>query len=241
MSLEKINVTLYDLLGYVLPGFLILLGVSILEATFAHSHIFYIARLVKNPVVATILAYFLGQIAHVTASWLKDRYRKRFTDYAFRLSVPLRKRVKEELRTFYDLPEDVLGAAKLTTLETYQLSEAYLSVTGGHLDRDVYLAREGFAKSTMVALTFFGLALLACLIPGGAVVQTQPESASLIRVTWYGTLGMALAAWAAAAVFRRQFLFFSRLKNNSAMLAFLAHRQKEEKLAQMSKEAVKTP
>lgn len=230
MSLEKISVTLYDLFGYVLPGFLILLGVSVIEATFVHSNVFYLARLVKNPVVVTILAYFLGHMAHATASWLKRRFRRAFTDDANRLSAPLYARVKEEIRSFYGLPEGGDDAARLDTLETYQLSEAYLSIAGGHLDRDVYLAREGFAKSTMVAAAFLALTLIACVVAGGAAVRVQAAADSLVRMTWYGTVLAALCAVWAAAVFRRQFLFFSRIKNNYAMLAFLAHRRKDTRL-----------
>ena len=39
MSLDKISVTLYDIFGYLLPGYIIVAGASIFEATFSKSSI----------------------------------------------------------------------------------------------------------------------------------------------------------------------------------------------------------
>jgi hypothetical protein len=230
MSLDKINVTLYDLLGYVLPGFIVLFAGSIVEATFFHSHLFYLAKLIKNPVLIVILAYFIGQILHATASGLKQRLRRQFTDENNRLSTPLYERVKEELRDFYDLPGEGDNPAQMSTLDTYMLTEAYMAISGGYLDRDVYMAREGFSKSTMVAMTLLALTFAACALHGDTVLRLQETPNSVARLSWYGSAIAALLAFGAALVFRRQFLFFSRIKNNYTMLTFLANRQKETKL-----------
>ncbi len=61
MGLDKISVTLYDLLGYLLPGYVLLLASSVAEASYwERSSLFSVSSIGHNPVLAAIAAYFLG-------------------------------------------------------------------------------------------------------------------------------------------------------------------------------------
>ncbi len=225
MNFEKISVTIYDILGYILPGFVVLFAISLIEATFLRSHVLYLERLAHNPVIATVIAYFLGQVSHAIASWLKVKRRVWFTDEKNRLSKPVLARTEEELRAFYGI--NLTDGCFLNTLEMYQLAEGYVAVSGGFSDRAVYLAREGFAKAGMVAMFFLFGTLVSCAVSGGAVVRLSSSPSDMVELSWIGTASCALLVIWMALIFRRQFLFFSRLKNNYTLLAFLAYRLKE--------------
>lgn len=51
MGLDKISVTLYDLLGYLLPGYVLLLACSVAEASFWGSSVFALSRISRNPIL----------------------------------------------------------------------------------------------------------------------------------------------------------------------------------------------
>jgi len=70
MGFDKISVTLYDLLGYLLPGFIFLLVCSVAEASWFGTSLFALARYKNNPIAASIIAYFLGQAGHALATWV---------------------------------------------------------------------------------------------------------------------------------------------------------------------------
>ncbi|MEO6390721.1 MAG: hypothetical protein ABIP75_02645, partial [Pyrinomonadaceae bacterium] len=64
MGLDKITLSLYDFFGYLLPGYILFVAASVVEATFTGFNFFALTRLNKNLVLAAAAAYFMGQIAH---------------------------------------------------------------------------------------------------------------------------------------------------------------------------------
>ncbi len=235
MNIEKLTSALYDFLGYILTGSIGLFALAVLDRTFCGGNSLSLYRFSAHPGGSTVLAYCAGVVSHALAGWLKNRCRNvRFfgrewgwanrlmSDEGARLGSRLPQRVQAEIADFYALDR---SEGEFSTLERYQLSEAYLAVSGGYADRDVYMAHEGFAKSARVSLLFLTAVLLAAGGAGGAMIRITGGSGGGSRwVTWFASVGCLILT----NIFRARFLFFNRLKNNFTQLAFLAHRQKEK-------------
>jgi len=226
MNLEKITTTIYDILGYVIPGFIVLFAFCIADASFVHSHSLCLQRLSKHPVFTTVLAYVSGLVCHVIAAWLKTQFPRHFDSSKNRISERISARVHAELHEFYSIPKS--EEQNLSTLETYQLSEAYSSVSGGFADREVYMAHEGFSKSAMVSTFFLGIIAFATVFMGGTVIQIGTSPITYVHFNWWGTLVGSLGILGITILFKKRFLFFNRLKNNYTLLAFLARRLKDK-------------
>lgn len=216
--MDKISVTLYDLLGYVLPGCVLLFTLSLIEATFLGSHHLPISALARNVGLSAVACYFLGAVAHSVGSILKDRLPNLFYDKSNRLDPDILNRAREIAKDIYGLSKD--PERELTSLETYLLADSYVVASGKLVEREVLMAREGFYKASMVAMAVLSLTLLCAAIIGGATVQFGASSSqSLSRIA---TLSFTLCGVALSMVFRRSFRFFNRIKVNNTILLFMA-------------------
>lgn len=223
MSLDKISLTLYDFLGYLLPGYVLILVCSLVESTFLGTNLFSLSCITDNLLPITVIAYFLGQASHGIGSLLKEWRYGWFSDRSLRLSSPLLERVQEVAKDTYGVK---LGdGEKLDTLELYLLADSYVVASGGSIERDVLMAREGSFKASMVAFGFLSLVLFSSLIVGGTKIQAQPGT--FTRLTWITTTALAVVTLCLTLLFRRRFVFFNRVKVNNALLAFLALREKD--------------
>jgi hypothetical protein len=224
MGLDKISVTLYDLLGYLLPGYVLLLACSVAEASYwERSSLFSVSRISRNPVLAAVAAYFLGQASHAVASWIKAKRYRWFDDRgSYRLSPEVADRVYEVILETYGIKPD--GDRKLSKIDRYLLADSYIVASGGSVERDIMTAREGFFKASSVAFAALALTVLSTLFAPHTRVQTQPDvfiyptRLSVVALTAF----LLLFVW----LFRQRFIFFSCVKNNNALLTFLALRQK---------------
>lgn len=223
MSLDKMSLTLYDFLGYLLPGYVLVFGCSLLESTFLDSDLFHLSRVADDLLLFTVLAYFFGHAGHRIGSLLKDWRYGWFRDRNRRLSAPVFERAREVVKDAYGIKLD--EGEKLDTLETYLLADSYVVASGGSTERDVLMAREGFSKASMVAFGFLSLILLSSLIVGGTKVQTQ--SGAFTQLTWSTTTVLAVAMLSLTLLFRGAFIFFNRVKINNTLLTFLALREKD--------------
>lgn len=216
--MDKISVTLYDILGYLLPGCLLLCATSLTEATFVGSHHLSFSAMTANPALSAVACYFLGAIAHSIGSIIKDRKPHLFRDKDNRLDTDILERAKEIARDLYGLAGE--GKRELTDLEMYLLADSYVIARGRLVEREVLQAREGYYKASMVAMAVLSLVLMCAGIFGGVAVQFGPKSvATLSRVA---TLSSGLAGVILTLVFRRSFRFFNRVKVNNTILLFMA-------------------
>ncbi len=218
MNVDKISLTLYDFLGYILPGCIFLFACSIFEATFLVSSLFAITHIKDNLVFSIVIAYFLGQISHRIGSLLKDRKYKWFHDNQHRLSTPLYRHIENSLLEMYELKLE--EEEKINTLETYLLADSYLVACGQTAERDTLMAREGFQKASMVSFGLMSLNLLLTLFKGGAKIQSAPATYSNL---YFGATTVALIlSIGLTLLFRNSFLFFNRLKLNNTLVIALA-------------------
>src|SRR5205085_9652036 len=150
MGLDKISVTLYDLLGYLLPGYVLLLACSVAEACFWGSSVFALSCISRNPILSAVVAYFLGQASHAIGSWIKAKRYKWFDDRgSYRLNPEIAERVTQVIQETFGLKleED----KKLSKIDRYVLADSYIVASGGSVERDILMAREGFFKASVVA------------------------------------------------------------------------------------------
>jgi len=232
MGLDKISVTLYDLLGYLLPGYILLFACSVAEASFWGSSLFALSRVGRNPVLAAVVAYFLGQASHAVGSWIKARRYKWFDDRgSYRLNPEIAERVQQVLQETYGLKLE--GEKKLSKIDRYLLADTYILASGGSVERDILTAREGFFKASSVAFAVLALNIFSMLFAPHARIQVQPNVFILPTRTSIVALTVlfVLLVW----LFRQRFIFFNCIKNNNALLTFLALRQ--QKIEEQSRPA----
>lgn len=223
MSLDKISLTLYDFLGYLLPGYILVLGASIVESTFLDSDLLTLSRISDNPLPFVILAYLVGVASHSVGSILKAWKFQWFSGKPYYLSDAVFEQVRQTVKDTYNIqPEE---GAKISTLETYLMADSYVLASGGCAERDVIMAREGFCKASMVATSFLSLVLIVSMFVSGASIQTLPGSYTNLNLAWTGLLAVTVLVM--AFIFRWGMLFYNRVKINNAMLIFLALRAKD--------------
>ncbi len=225
MSLEKLGLTLYDFLGYLFPGFVLVMAGSIIEASFLKTDLLALSSIGSLIYVHIITSYFLGHISHRIGSLLKDRFWKLFLDRGGRISPELLASVDKGIEEAYGLTMTTDKAKR--ALERYQLADSYLVVSGGSNERDVLMALEGFQKGSMVAFLFLSLTLLSTLFVGGASVQ--PASGVYAPLGIWVTVIFGIGFFIVALLFRNSFLFYNRVKNNSILLEFLAAWKRESR------------
>lgn len=219
--MDKITVTLYDLLGYLLPGYILLLACCIAEASFWGSSLFALSRIGRNPILGAIVAYFLGQTSHGIASLIKTKKYKLFDDRGrYRLNAEVSERIVEALKETYALKLE--PDRQLSRIDIYLLADSYVLASGGYVERDMLTAREGFFKSSMIALAALAVTVFSTLFAGLARVQVQPQN--FMVATRLSVVLLAVFLIALSWLFRERFIFFNRAKNNNALLTFLALR-----------------
>jgi protein-S-isoprenylcysteine O-methyltransferase Ste14 len=223
MGLDKISVTLYDLLGYLLPGYVLLLACSIAEASFWGSGVFALSRISRNPILAAVVAYFLGQASHAVGSWIKTKRYKWFDDRgSYRLNPEVCEQVSQVLQETYGLK---LGEdKKLSKIDRYVLADSYIVASGGSVERDILMAREGFFKASVVAFAVLSLTVFSTLFAPVARIQVQPGV--FVFPNRFGIISLTIILLLLVWLFRQRFIFFNCIKTNNALLTFLALRQK---------------
>lgn len=216
--MDKISVTLYDLLGYILPGCILLFTSSLVEATFAGSHHLSLSAMTANLALSVVACYFLGAVAHSIGSILKDWLPGFFSDKKSRLDKSILDRAKEMAKGLYGFAEE--DKRDLTTLEIYLLADSYVIASGKTVEREILQAREGFYKASMVAMAALSIAFFFAAIFGGAVVQFGAKSVE--ELSRMSTLLLGLMGVILTLVFRRGLRFFNRVKVNNTILLFMA-------------------
>lgn len=232
MNLDKAALTLYDFLGYLLPGYVLIFVSSLVESTFLNTALLSLSTIGKNLLIATVAAYFLGQASHRVASLGRDwnrRIRKgknrltgRMNDN--RLHPAVYGRVLEEIKDAYSL--DLAEGDKLGGLDIYLLADSYVVASGASPERDMLMAREGFFKTSMVAFGIMFLVFVGSLLVGGLKIQSQPGAVTQMNSVATGLV--ALAALGLAALFRTGFNFYNQIKSNNIRTIFLALRSKDK-------------
>lgn len=218
MALDKIALTLYDLLGYLIPGYVWLLNASLLEANYGHSSLLSFAAITENTITFALVAYFLGHLSHAVGSLLRARWHTLFSDGTNRLCPAIQECVRQHLAGVYGIPKEACDS--FNNLDVYLLTDAYVMASGVDTDREVLMAREGFHNAAMVAFAGLSLTLVAILVLGD--VQYQLAAGTKAGLGIGPTIALLVLAVSATLLFRQRFAFHARVKVNTSSLLFLA-------------------
>jgi len=243
--MDKISLTLYDLMGYLLPGAVILFACSILESTFLGSDLLGLPHITDNLIVAAVAAYFLGHLGHRLSSILGQLYHSPgvrrikarvprkvkakmgmlLGGEMYRLSDPLFRLVRKTVQQAYRI--ELAEEEKLNTLEIYILADSYVTASGGSVERDIWIVVEGFYKTSMASFGILSLVLLSSVFAGGAIIRAHPEV--LLALGWQLTATLAAVTILVTLLIRTGCVFYGQLKRNNTYALFLALRRKEER------------
>ena len=224
MSLNSITLTLFDIFGYILPGFVVLFAVSIFESSFTSLQLLNFTESSRSILTSTVVAYFLGHLCHSLAEGLYRIVNHFLKLEGDKLSEGLYRKLRKAEEEVYEvkITSDDQGAHRK---EVYLMADSFLAAAGNVKERDSLVAREGFAKSSTAAFMILTLVLIVTLFKGGATIQTASQAAHTFNV-WTSFIFVVLTGITTSIFFAR-FVFFRRLKINNIQLLFLAHVQKE--------------
>ena len=227
MALDKISLTIFDILSYLLPGYVVLFALSIVEATFCGSNLLALSTLNDNWLTLSVIAYFFGQFSHRVASFLNDIRPVWFEDRDNRLVGSLYYHIRRLLADIYSI--EFKEGERLHSLETYLLADSYIIASGNTAERDSLMAREGFHKTSMITFTILTITVLATTFCGGAKLQMASGSYYILGVM--GSILTCFVLLLMTLVFWRGYAFFKRLKiNNTLLLAMTLRTLDKEKL-----------
>jgi len=215
MSLDKISLTLYDLIGYLLPGYIVVAAFSIIEANFSQTNVFHLSRISQDAFTFAVLAYILGSAAHALGSWAVKKWPSNRRDP---LAPEIERSAKKVAQSIFDIPYN-----SITSNELYLLADSYIVANGGSVERDIITAREGFFKAAMASLSILSIALVASLL---SEARVQISSKVYIEIDRIGLVFIIVLVLLLAYIFRSRYTFFNCIKRNNAIRLFLAIRQK---------------
>lgn len=226
--LDKLSLTLYDLLVSILPGYVLIFTLSVIEATFIGSSVICLSRINDNPFIFTVIAYFLGQASHSTGDLVKKNFGSLFKDKNNPLSTS--GKPTEHDNVLYEIIINALKStyhiqlapnSELNDLQVTLLADNYVLAKGGSQERDIMIAREGFFKASMIAFGIFSLtSLVSVIMKGKIVLQTVPGN---ITTLYCGAaIIILLISVFLTYLFMQRFIFFNRIRKNLSLLLFLA-------------------
>ncbi len=254
MNFDKISVTLYDLLGYLLPGYILVMALAVLESTFLGSTLLTLQGIKSNPLPFSVVAYFLGQFCHAMGTTLKTKLRphaKTIQQKIGESSITTRRKrrlerwlavvepcgapidenleteVEKEICAAFEITPDQLGeAGSRRDLNTYLLADGFILASGVAGEREIFQAREGFFKAATVAFLLLAALFGASILVGGASINRTATDA--VGVNWWQALTLGGACFGFALIAWGRCAFFSCLKKTHVKLLFLALRRSKK-------------
>jgi hypothetical protein len=215
---KELQITLYDVFGYLLPGAIILVGIL-----FLFWAIFWPTaplRVYSHPplalaVCAIFLAYLAGHLGQGVGNLVEKLPTvTRTLEMNLPLSAELNELVHEGVAARFGEKAKLLKPKELLALCDQALVHA-----GSLGDREILVYREGFYRGTSVALAFLGLTLVLRLMWSPTIFALTTRTVEIHRGGV--ALAAALSGLGSWLSFRR-YLRFARLKNICCTTRFLA-------------------
>jgi hypothetical protein len=160
--MKEIQITLYDVFGYLIPGVISLVSIAILVGTL------FLEGAIDIPtypafvwIALAVIAYITGHMTQAIATALltllpSTIHRTLTLRTKFSLEKEVLQRVNEKARRIAGIE----GAATLNSGTVFEICDHYVQQHCKTDARDIYVYREGFYRGISVALLCFGVALL---------------------------------------------------------------------------------
>ena len=217
MDLGWVGLTLYDTIGYLLPGCVVLAASSVIEASFMQSDIMALSKSWTHPLPYAIAADFLGLACHAVGSSLA-RWRPGWFKSGKDLSPTVMGKVREQIREKYKL--ELSEEDGDDSEELFLLADSMVQTSGVKTEREVLLAREGLFKASMVSYALLLVACLASLFVGGLRIQSTPGV--ITSCTPGGTVLIAVVLLLLTLLFRHRCAYFMSCRRRYVFMDFLA-------------------
>ena len=220
--LKDIQTTLYDIFGFILPGFVMLATIVILFwGLFLPNTALSVPQFSGEAWVAvTVVAYFLGHLCQAVANWMfsRDKPSERILSKGISSALPrdLIIRVEAEVSVISGIPSD-----QLKPHQVYQICDEFVAQHGQTGDRDVYIYREGFYRGSSVSFVVLALALFVRAIRPNAAVNLGGSTYPLS--IWMFLFFIVTIAISARLMYER-FIRFGNYRVTQAVLGFLSIR-----------------
>lgn len=221
MNSDKLGLTLFDILGYLLPGYILLFSVSIIEATFLGSGFLSLVNIEKSFLFCTIAAYYGGHLCHILSSLIKDKFFKHLGQ-EYRQKSPIYKRFKTAvIDTFkLDPKED------MESLDLYLLADSYIVAAGMSEERNSLLVREGFYKTATTSFGVMLITMFSSIFVGGIKLRLDPGVIQTLGII--PTIVFAAITLIVFFLFANRFSFYNRMKLQNTYNLFLAVIEREK-------------
>lgn len=214
----NIAFTLYEVVGYVLPGSVTFLGFVIFYWTvFVPRLPLGIASFQAGPVtwVTVVLAsYLLGHAAQAIANTC-------FSGIESSVLATSNGTAPEWMRERARQAASEILKVDLTLLEPesiFATLDEYTAQNGEVGDRDLFVYREGFYRGTALALFFLSATLLARMcVPGASIMFIKGQ----FFVSWWEPLITAAIVGGVGYLFVRRYKRFAKYRVTHAVLAAL--------------------
>jgi hypothetical protein len=213
--MDKVSITLYDIFGYLMPGFIGLLALVVFFWSIFLPDVpapFFKWELGTAGYVCVVLAaYYLGHVVQAFSSFLfkypDDALVKKGTSEIKEIIVVVSERIKE------DLPPD----QELQGRNIVKICDEATIQFGAQGERDVFVYREGFYRGMSVAFLLLAIALTVRLFQSDAGIQLAH---SVYYVTRPQLFVIALLMAIFAYLMKNRYEKFAELRALRPILAF---------------------
>lgn len=227
---KELEITLYDIFGYLLPGSIILIAVVVLfwSLFWPSAPLVLIANAPTLAVTGLVFsAYLAGHLGQGIANFLEKLPNvKRKLENELPLSAELSQLVRDAVAARFGE-----HAKSLKPKELALLCDQALICACSPGEREIFVYREGFYRGNCVALAILGLTLLLRLARSPTVICLADARIQIYRSEL--ALAALVAAFSTWLSFRR-YLRFATHKNATCLTRFLAltkepSKEKEQK------------
>lgn len=219
MDLSKFTLAVFDIFAYLLPGLVLLVLASVIEATFFSSQVLALGRLGQLPVPGLIAAYFLGHLGHGLGTVLTKRIRGLDAPRGGDLPRAVFDQIRARVVQTFEIDLEALPDRKLDALSTYKFADSFVVAKDKAAERESLLLREAFALSSMGAFAAWGLVGIAALLFQEGLAYQLTARTTLERGP---TLALAVLAFLIAAAFWRRYVHFALIRRSSIYTLFMA-------------------
>jgi hypothetical protein len=214
---ESVSFTLYEILGYLMPGLIAVASFSISFWTIFHGDCVLplsFWRLSPTGVLALLfLTYLLGHLVQALANPLLKGADKAIMSAADPAVLVAKQRA---LKLFEGTPADV---SKISDDWLERVMDERCIQVGQLGDREIFTYREGFYRGSTVATVLFCVGLVICIFAGNLRLLVGDTIFALSRLELTVILAISvLGAWGLYKRFRR----FSEYRVNRVVAAFIA-------------------
>jgi hypothetical protein len=216
--LDKIQLTLYEIFGYFLPGTMSALSLILIYWAFCLPHVALPIYKVHPDAMGWAgiigISYLLGHINQ----GIGNRY---LTGAEIRALGPKGTITSDIRLTAQERASELMGvrAECIDPGSLFRFADEYAVQKGQLGDRDVFVYREGFYKGCTISLSMLGIALVVRAIVAAPALRLPDYIYYISRIQIFTA---AIIIFFAAAISRQRFQRFGSYRVTRAIFAFLA-------------------